>query len=67
MVLAWLGCAVVGAVAVTPIFGRDAVGEAMQLRSTDVGADLEYQCNRALRRFPGVTLNDLLHGAEVPL
>lgn len=55
------------AVAVTPIFARDAVGEAMQLRSTDVGADLEHQCNRALRRFPGVTLNDLLHGTEVPL
>jgi pilus assembly protein CpaF len=57
----------VGAVAVTPIFARDAVGEAMQLRSTDVGADLEYQCNRALRRLPGITLNDLLHGAEVHL
>ena len=51
-----------GAVAVTPIFSRAAVGEPMELSSTEVGPHLAFHCERALRRYPGVTLTNILHG-----
>jgi pilus assembly protein CpaF len=55
-------------VAVTPIFKRDAVGEALEMRSTDLGADLEDRCNRVLRdRCPAMTITEVLQGSEVTL
>jgi pilus assembly protein CpaF len=54
-----------GAVAVTPIFARDEIGDPMELRATDLGAHLETQCNRVLRRHR-LSVTDVLHGAEVP-
>ena len=55
-----------GGVAVTPIFARADIGEAMELHSTDLGALLERKCNRVLRRHR-VTIGDVLAGTEVPL
>jgi len=51
-------------VAVTPIFARADVGELMELRSGAVGERLERRCNRLLAQY-GLTLNDVLQGAEV--
>ena len=56
-------------VAVTPIFaaGRRS-GEALEMRSTDLGADLEDRCNRVLRdRCSGMTITEVLQGSEVTL
>jgi pilus assembly protein CpaF len=53
-----------GGVAVTPIFGRDDIGEPMELRTAAVGDRLEKRCNRLLSRY-GLCLAELLKGAEV--
>ena len=55
-----------GGVAVTPIFARDDIGEAMELRSTDLGSLLERRCNRVLRSRR-VTIADVLHGQDLGL
>lgn len=55
-----------GGVAVTPIFARDDIGEAMQLRSSDLPALLERKCNRVLAPR-GATIGEVLVGTEVPL
>lgn len=54
------------AVAVTPIFARDDIGEAMELRTSALGDLLERRCNRVLRRHH-LTITDVLNGAEVRL
>lgn len=54
------------AVAVTPVFAREDIGEPMELRSSDLGPLLERKCNRILRRH-GITIGELLAGAEVDL
>jgi hypothetical protein len=54
------------AVAVTPIFVREDIGQPMELRTTAVGELLERKCNRVLRRHR-VTITDVLNGAEVRL
>ena len=55
-----------GAVAVTPIFSRVAVGEPMELSSTEVGAHLAFQIERVLRRYPGISLANVLHAEASP-
>ncbi|HTW07569.1 MAG TPA: ATPase, T2SS/T4P/T4SS family [Acidimicrobiales bacterium] len=54
-----------GGVAVTPVFARSDIGEAMELRSGAVGERLERRCHRLLRRY-GLNLGDVLAGEEVP-
>lgn len=54
------------AVAVTPIFAREDIGEPMELRSPDLGLLLERKCNRILRRYR-VAVGDILSGTEVDL
>ena len=55
-----------GGVAVTPIFARADIGEAMELRSADLGPLLERKCNRVLRPAR-VTIADVLNGHQVTL
>jgi pilus assembly protein CpaF len=53
-----------GGIAVTPVFSRGDIGEALELRSAAVGERLERRCNRLLARY-GLELTDVLKGAEV--